>query len=57
MPDQITIIMEGGVIQEILNIPQGTNIVVKDYDSEMYDIDELETDEHGDEYKEIVFSN
>lgn len=57
MPDQITIIMEGGIIQEILDMPQGTNIVVKDYDSEMYDIDELEKDEHGDEYKEIVFSN
>ena len=44
--NRIRIIVSGGVIQEIQNIPQGTVVEVFDYDCETEDTDE--TDSIGD---------
>lgn len=47
--NKIVVFVEGGVVQDILNIPPGFQVIVKDYDVEGRDM-ELETDENGDEY-------
>lgn len=57
MKKQINITMEGGIIQDISGLPKETEVVVRDYDAEMYDIDELKEDEEGNNYKEIIFTN
>ena len=49
----ITIVVEGGVIQEILDIPANIQVVVRDYDID--GSEELETDGAGDQYVQTVW--
>ncbi len=53
----ITVVVEGGVIQDILDIPAGAQVVVRDYDVEGIDADEaeLETDDDGNEHVRSVW--
>jgi len=51
----ITIVVKGGVIQEILNIPSSTTIQVKDYDIDGADQDDLQQDENGDRFVESLW--
>jgi hypothetical protein len=53
---QILITMDGGVIQDINDIPPGVQVVVRDYDIEDVDSAELTADENGDEYIESVYN-
>lgn len=48
--EAVTIIMQGGVIQDILNIPEGGVIKIKDYDTEGIPENELEKDDDGNPY-------
>jgi len=47
------IISVNGGIAEVENNPSGYEIIIRDYDCENYDEDELEKDEDGNEYKRI----
>lgn len=51
MPD-IIVELNGGLIQDVSGLPKGWNIVVRDYDVEGADEDDLETDEDGEYYSE-----
>ena len=57
MQDKKTIVItvEGGLIQWIAGIPEDVRIVVKDYDVDSVDEENLTTDENGDEYVESVW--
>ena len=52
------IILEGGIIQDISDIPKGMEVEVRDYDhfgSENYPDHALEVDENGDRYISNIF--
>ncbi len=51
----IVITMDGGLIQEIEGIPQDVVIVVRDYDVEGVDEDDLTKDENGNECFESIW--
>lgn len=48
MPEPIIITLEGGVIQDIENIPPGQHVIVQDYDTDGVDPQELKSDKNGD---------
>jgi hypothetical protein len=48
--DRIIITVEGGLIQDIKNIPFGTVIEVRDYDTDWDEDKDLKEDEKGDKY-------
>lgn len=48
-PNTIVITIEGGLVQDVSNIPPGMKVVVRDYDCEGADDDELSKDERGDD--------
>lgn len=50
---QIHIVMEGGIIQDIENIPRDVEVIVRDYD--VIDEDNYEEDDWGDRYIENVW--
>lgn len=52
---KINITVEGGVIQDISDIPKGVNVVVRDYDCEGCDEELLKTDQDGNYYIESVW--
>ena len=54
---KILITVEGGVIQDISNIPENTEVEVYDYDCDEYpnDNNNVEVDEDGDEYWKSVW--
>lgn len=53
---QITVTVEGGVIQDISDIPPDVKVVVKDYDVEGGDPEDMKTDDNGDEYFEGIWN-
>lgn len=55
MADTITVIMEGGLIQDIIGIPAGITIRVHDYDVEGVDTEDLKTNGDGEEYTEAIW--
>lgn len=55
MQKTITIILGGGLIQEIEGIPDDVRIVVRDYDVEGADEQELSADENGNECFESIW--
>jgi len=60
MKKEITIIVEGGVVQEINNIPEDITITLKDYDCDEEDCgedDPVETDTDGNVYWKSVWEN
>jgi len=50
MKHTITIIVEGGVIQDILDIPGDVIVAVQDYDVEGMGDADVSVDEYDDEY-------
>ena len=44
---------------EVVELPDGVRVVIRDYDIEgnEWEGDDLETDEDGNEYQELVFEN
>lgn len=47
----VTVTVEGGVVQHV-EVPDGVQVIVKDYDVEGCDEADLEQDESGDHYFE-----
>ena len=50
---KLLIVVEGGLIQDIKNIPEGLEIEIRDYDADQYSYDDLEAmkaDEDGRRY-------
>lgn len=45
--DPIDIIIEGGVVQGVLNIPKGMSVRIIDYDTETADEDSLSVSPYG----------
>lgn len=54
MEEIIVINVNGGVV-DVESNPCNRKIVIRDYDAEMYDEDELVEDSDGNEYKEIEY--
>jgi hypothetical protein len=44
----IEIVVRGGVVQEVSNIPEGVCVLVRDYDIEGVPTEKLDTDVNGD---------
>jgi hypothetical protein len=56
MTDPIVIVMDGGLIQEIANIPPGVVIEVRDFDVEGT-TDETHITAEGDEYTATIWTH
>lgn len=52
----IRVTVEGGVVQHV-EVPEGVQVIVRDYDVEDTDADELEQDENGDQFIESTWEN
>ncbi len=52
----IRVTVEGGVVQHV-EVPEGVQVIVRDYDVEGTDADELEQDENGDQFIESTWEN
>ncbi len=57
MNQEILIVMEGGLIQEVYDIPAGVVIRVKDYDVEGCDRQRLKQDPDGELFYESVWTH
>ena len=53
--ERIVIVMEGGVIQDIVNIPPGVEIEVRDFDIEGTIEEELEETPDGEQYVQSLW--
>lgn len=53
----IKITIDGGVIQDITDIPDGTKIIVVDYDIDGIDEDRLIIDEEGQKCTETIWED
>jgi hypothetical protein len=47
----VRVTVEGGVVQHV-EVPEGVQVVVRDYDVDGTDADEPEQDDHGDHFIE-----
>lgn len=52
----VRITVEGGVVQHV-EVPEGVQVIVRDYDVEGTDADELEQDENGDQFIESFWEH
>jgi hypothetical protein len=52
----VTIVVEGGVIQRVV-CPNGVRVIVKDYDTDGTEEDNLQQDEKGEEYIEGIWEH
>lgn len=50
----VRVTVEGGVVQHV-EVPDGVQVVVRDYDVDGTDADELEQDENGDHFIESIW--
>lgn len=50
---QIHIIMDGGIIQDIVGIPKDTEIIIRDYDMDFFDEDTLRDYQENDQLKRV----
>lgn len=53
MSNQITVTVEGGAVQDVLGVPEGYTVKIKDYDIDTRDEEEIaecETDDEGEQY-------
>ena len=57
MNEEINIIVEGGLIQQIYNIPKGIKIIVHDYDTDGIETDDTSKDQNGDVYVESTWED
>lgn len=53
----ITVGVEGGVVQWIMDIPRDIRVVVHDYDVDGADGEDLSRDTNGDEYLESIWNH
>lgn len=52
----VRVTVEGGVVQHV-EVPEGVQVVVRDYDVDSTDADELEQDENGDHFIESIWEH
>ena len=52
----VRVTVEGGVVQHV-EVPEGVQVVVRDYDVEGTDGDEREQDENGDHFIESIWEH
>ena len=52
----VRVTVEGGVVQHI-DVPKDVRVVVRDYDVEGTEEDQLEKDENGDEFIESIWED
>lgn len=52
----VRVTVEGGVVQHV-EVPEGVQVIVRDYDVEGTDADELEQDENGDQFIESFWEH
>lgn len=50
----VRVTVEGGVVQHV-EVPEGVQVIVRDYDVDGTDADELEQDENGDHFIESIW--
>jgi hypothetical protein len=50
---KVILILEGGIIQQVLADVEGLEVTIHDYDTDGYQEDELYIDLNGDEYLKI----
>ena len=56
MPQEILVIVEGGLVQEIYGIPPDVVVRVKDYDVDSCDEADLQRDRDGERYCESIWT-
>lgn len=56
-PAPIVITIEGGAVQNVLDVPPGVSVHIHDYDTDGCDEKDLETDGSGDQYFLITFDS
>ncbi len=56
MAKRIRVIVVGGVVQDVENIPPGIEVVVADYDTDGIDLN-LRADENGDRFVEAIYES
>ncbi len=52
----VRVTVEGGVVQHV-DVPQGVQVVVRDYDVDGCEADQLEQDENGDQFIESTWEH
>jgi len=52
----IRVTVEGGVVQHI-DVPEGIQVIVADYDVDGSDSDDLKTDDNGDQFCESIWNH
>ena len=52
----VRVTVEGGVVQHV-EVPEGMQVVVRDYDVDGTDVSELEQDENGDHFIESIWEH
>lgn len=52
----VRVTVEGGVVQNV-EVPEGVQVIVKDYDVDGSDEDQLERDEDGDSFVESIWEH
>ena len=55
-PHNIIVDLDGGLVQDVHALPPGVRVVVRDYDIEGADDDELHTDDSGAKYYQSVYA-
>jgi hypothetical protein len=53
---QVEVIVSGGVVQDVLNVPPDWDVVIKDYDVEGCEEGDTETDREGGEFVRLTWS-
>lgn len=52
----VRVTIEGGVVQHV-DVPEGVQVVVRDYDVDGTDVSELEQDENSDHFIESIWEH
>lgn len=52
----VRVTVEGGVVQHV-EVPEGVQVIVQDYDVDRTEADQLTQDEHGDAYIESIWEH
>lgn len=52
----VRVVVEGGVVQHV-EVPEGVTVIVRDYDVDGSEEDQLDQDENGDQYIESTWEH
>ncbi len=52
----VRVTVEGGVVQHV-EVPEGVQVVVRDYDVDGTEADQLQQDENGDQFIESIWEH